>query len=62
MDKEWYRTKLMKPTDRDYFGNLGTLKPSNKYRIIVSTSKDTEITKVGWLKDCEQNFVCYKIK
>lgn len=40
----------MKPSDKDYFGNEGTLYPSNKYRIFVSISKDIDFSTVGWLE------------
>lgn len=40
MDSEWYRSKVMKPTDKDMFGNEGTLYPSESYRIFVSTSRE----------------------
>ena len=40
----------MKPTDKDTFGNEGALYPSDKIQDIVSTSKDTDFSEIGWLK------------
>ena len=39
IDSEWYRTKLMKPDDKDAFGNEGSLFPSDDYIIFVSLTK-----------------------
>jgi hypothetical protein len=30
----------MKPADKDFFGNEGTLYPSDTYRIFISTPKE----------------------
>ena len=46
MDNDWYRTKLMKETDKDIFGNEGTLFPSDTYRIFVSCSKETQFADI----------------
>lgn len=40
MDDEWYRANVMKPTDKDTFGNEGTLYPSEKFIIFLSFSKE----------------------
>lgn len=53
---------MVKPTDKDIFGNEGTLYPSDKFRIFVSTSKDTDFSEIEWLKGTESNFKGYKIK
>lgn len=39
MDSDWYRSKLMKETDKDVFGNEGSLFPSDTYRIFISCTK-----------------------
>ena len=52
----------MRPTDKDMFGNVGTLYPNDKFRLFVSTNKDIEFGDIGWLKGLEGSFTGYKIK
>ena len=56
MSAEWYRTKLMKPTDKDAFGNEGSLFPSDEYIMFVSLSKDIPFEEITWLKGTQDEF------
>ena len=42
MDSEWFRSKVSKPEDKDYFGNEGPLFPGDEYIIFVSVSKEVK--------------------
>lgn len=52
----------MKPTDKDLFGNVGSMYPNDKYRIFISSSQNVSMNEVKWLKGCEDNFKAYKIE
>lgn len=52
----------MKPTDKDLFGNVGSMYPNDKYRIFISSSQNVSLNEVKWLKGCEDNFKAFKIE
>ncbi len=56
MDDEWYRANVMKPTDKDTFGNEGSLYPSDKFIIFVSFTKEVAFEEIKWLEGTEENF------
>ena len=43
MDEKWYRSKVMKPDDKDLFGDKGHFYPSDKYRIVLLLTKETDV-------------------
>ena len=56
MDTEWYRANVMKPTDKDMFGNEGTLVPSDKFIIFLSFTKEVKFEDFKWLAGTEKEF------
>jgi hypothetical protein len=53
-NEEWYRSKVVKPTDTDNFGNQGTIYPSKETHLIPFGN-------VKWLKDNKKYFRKLKI-
>ena len=39
MDEKWYRSKIMRPDDKDLLGNEGTFYPNPKYRLVLLVTK-----------------------
>lgn len=62
MNVDWFKANVMKPTDKDLFGNEGHLYPNEKYRVFVSNSQEVKFSDVKWLKGTENMFVSYQIK
>ena len=56
MDTEWYRANVMKPTDKDMFGNEGTLVPSDRFIIFLSFTKEVTFDEFKWLAGTEKEF------
>lgn len=50
MNVDWFKSNVMKPTDKDIFGNEGTLYPNEKYRVFVSSSQEVKFSDIKWLK------------
>lgn len=56
MNSDWYRSKLMKPDDKDTFGNEGSLYPGEKFIVFVSLTKAVPFGDIAWLKGLEESF------
>ena len=50
MDAQWYRSKVMKPDDKDIYGNEGTFYPSDEFIMFVSLTKQIPYEEISWLK------------